>query len=194
MAAVLAGADALGFVFYEGSARSVTAEAAAELVYGLPAMVTTVALFVDAGAAEVDKVCATLSPALLQFHGDESPEFCTSFGRPWMKALRVGDAGDLGEQFERYKQANAILLDTYRPGQPGGTGETFDWNLVPDSSERPIVLAGGLNSGNVGAAIGAVRPFAVDVSGGVESAPGEKDAGKIADFLAAVRTADGNYE
>ena len=189
-AAAACGADAIGLVFYAGSPRAITPEQAKPILAQLPAFVTAVGLFVNAERSAVYDACSTLPLGLLQFHGDEEPAYCASFGLPWMKAIRVADTTDVEVEIERYRGASAVLLDTYRPGIPGGTGEAFDWSKVPTQPGLPVVLAGGLTPGNVGAAIAAASPFAVDVSGGVESGPGVKDQQLVEDFLAAVRAAD----
>lgn len=181
------GADAVGLVFYDQSPRAVTPEQAAEVIAALPPFVTTVGLFVDPSPETVESVLARLPLDLLQFHGDEPPEFCARFGRPWLKAIRMRDGMDLQVEAERYRRARGLLLDTYQPGVPGGTGESFDWGRVPRELANSIVLAGGLTADNVGAAIKQVRPWAVDVSGGVESAKGIKDAAKLAAFIGEVR-------
>lgn len=181
------GADAIGLVFYDSSPRAVTPAQAAAIAAILPPFVTTVGLFVDPPAEQVKTVLAALSLDMIQFHGDEPPEFCARFGRPWLKAIRMADGVDLRAQAERYHQARGLLLDSYRAGVPGGTGESFDWARVPEELAHSIVLAGGLTPDNVGAAIKQVRPYAVDVSGGVESAKGIKDAAKLAAFIGEVR-------
>ncbi|MEQ6917222.1 phosphoribosylanthranilate isomerase [Halomonas aquatica] len=187
-AAVAAGADALGFVLWPGSGRAIDPERLAELSARIPAFVTRVGLFVDPSPALVDRCVAHLD--LLQFHGDESPATCAAAGRAWIKALRMRDGLDLHAAAETYRGARALLLDAYRPGVPGGTGETFDWSRIPASLVKPVILAGGLTPDNVGEAIAAVRPFAVDVSGGIEAAPGVKETARMAAFLRAVRWAD----
>jgi phosphoribosylanthranilate isomerase len=189
-AAVEAGADALGLVFYPGSPRAVTVGQAEAIVAGLPPMVTLVGLFVNASATQVDEACSRLPLGLLQFHGDEPAEFCGSFGLPWMKALRIAEDSSVPEMMQAYTSASAILLDTWRAGVPGGTGESFNWQLVPSDTSQALVLAGGLNAENVASAIRQVQPFAVDVSGGVEASAGIKDVQKISEFIEAVRTAD----
>lgn len=166
-AAVANGADALGFVLWAGSARAIDGAALANLSAGVAPFVTRVGLFVDPTAAEVDAALDHLD--LLQFHGDESPAFCAGFGKPWIKALRMRDDIDLPRACERYDEAGALLLDAYRPGMPGGTGETFDWARIPGDLPKPVILAGGLTPDNVSEAIARVRPYAVDVSGGVEA-------------------------
>ncbi len=190
LAAAAAGADAVGFVFYQKSPRHVAPAAAAAIARVLPPFVTAVGLFVDAPFGEVERVLAAVPLGLLQFHGDEPPEFCAQFGRPYIKAVRVRPGTDLLQYAARYPDAAALLLDAYRPGVPGGTGETFDWNLIPGRIRPAIVLSGGLGPGNVGAGIEAVRPLAVDVSSGVEAAPGIKDAALVRRFAAAVRKMD----
>lgn len=189
LAAARAGADAIGLVFYSKSPRAVTAVQAKAIIAALPPFVTTVGLFVDATDAELTEILATVPLDVLQFHGDESPEFCSGYGRPYLKALRVKPGDDVAAAMARYAEAAGILLDTYVEGVPGGTGEAFDWSLVPRDSSQPIILAGGLDAENVAAAIAQVRPYGVDVSGGVEQSKGIKDAGKIHAFLRAVRAA-----
>ncbi len=190
MAAVDAGADAIGLVFYEGSPRAVDIAAAGEILSGFPAMVTVVGLFVDAPREYVEQACTELPLSLLQFHGEEDPAYCASFGKPWMKAVRVAPDTAIEAAAANYAEAAAILLDSFRPGVPGGTGSSFDWELIPTLKARRLVLAGGLNAGNVGTAIATARPFAVDVSGGVEASPGRKSPAAIREFIAAVRAAD----
>ncbi|SEF56226.1 phosphoribosylanthranilate isomerase [Billgrantia desiderata] len=186
--AVAAGADALGFVLWPGSKRCVDEARLATLAAQVPAFVTRVGLFVDQEPELIARSAEHLD--LLQFHGDETPAFCAGFGRPWIKALRMRDDLDLHAAAEAYAGAQALLLDAYRPGVPGGTGETFDWSRIPANLAKPVILAGGLGPDNVAQAIERVRPFAVDVSGGVEAAPGRKDRGLLAAFAAAVAQAD----
>jgi phosphoribosylanthranilate isomerase len=188
--AVAAGVDAIGLVFYDKSPRAVTLDQAAQIVSVLPPFVTAVGLFVDADTAQVNTTLAAVKLGLLQFHGDESAAYCQQFARPYLKALRMKDELNLSAALAAHEQATGWLLDSYRPGIPGGTGETFDWSRVPEGLAEKIVLAGGLTPANVAVAINRVRPYAVDVSGGVESAPGRKSADKIAAFMAAVREAD----
>lgn len=192
LAAAAAGADAIGFVFYPPSPRAVTPPVAATIARALPPFVTAVGLFVDATEDGVRSVLAAVPLGLLQFHGSETPEFCGRFGRPYLKAVRIRPGTDLLQYEARYPAAAALLLDAYRPGVPGGTGETFDWNLIPAGMQGRIVLSGGLTSANVAAGIAQVRPWAVDVSSGVESAPGIKDRKLIEQFSAAVRQMDGS--
>ncbi|HOI52207.1 MAG TPA: phosphoribosylanthranilate isomerase [Azonexus sp.] len=188
-AAVAAGADAIGFVFYPPSPRYVTPERAAELACRVPPFVDVVGLFVNATADDVATTSATVPLNLLQFHGDESPEFCRSFARPWLRAARVRPGLDLVEFARSYSNARGLLLDAFVEGYGGG-GHVFDWMLIPPDLPGYLVLSGGLHAGNVGDAIRRVRPVAVDVSSGVEAGKGIKDHDKIAAFVAAVRAAD----
>lgn len=187
--AVTAGADALGFVLYAPSPRAVTAEHAALLIQKIPAFVTTVALFVDESAEQVQRALEICPFDLLQFHGDESPEFCRQFNRPYMKAIRVRSADDIHRAVQQYPDAKALLLDAYVENLPGGTGQAFDWRLIPELSV-PWVLAGGLTANNVADAVNQVKPFAVDVSGGVEASKGIKDKQKMKDFISEVRNVE----
>ncbi|MEA3192486.1 MAG: phosphoribosylanthranilate isomerase [Betaproteobacteria bacterium] len=189
VAAAQAGADAIGFVFYPKSPRYLSAERAVEIRDALPPFVQTVALFVNADAAQVSQVMGRVKPAMLQFHGDETPEFCGQFGLPYVKAARVRQGLDLIEYLRPFKSAAAWLLDSFVEAY-GGVGERFDWSLVPRKLERPLILSGGLEHGNVAEAVRKLRPWGVDVSSGVESAKGIKDAAKIAAFIAEVRNAD----
>lgn len=188
--AAASGADAIGLVFYAGSPRAVGLEQAAEIAAAVPPFVTVVALFVDEPVELVERTLQRVPVDLIQFHGEETPAFCRQFARPWVKALRVRPGLDIRSACEQYGGARGVLLDSWQQGVPGGTGRTFDWALAPHDLPLPVVLAGGLNAGNVGAAIARLRPAAVDVSGGVESAPGIKDRTKIARFVAAVRAVD----
>ncbi|CDM40950.1 phosphoribosylanthranilate isomerase [Ectopseudomonas oleovorans] len=189
LAAVEAGADAIGLVFYGKSPRAVSIEQAAAIVQALPPFVTSVGLFVDMPRDELQQLLQRLPLDLLQFHGDESPADCEGHGRPYIKALRVRPGEDVSAAMAPYAGARGILLDTFVEGVPGGTGASFDWSLVPENAAKPIILAGGLDAGNVATAIRQVRPYAVDVSGGVEAGKGIKDAGKIRAFVRAVRDA-----
>lgn len=186
--AVTLGVDALGFVMWPKSARSITPEQLAVLSSQVPAFVTRVGLFVDQSSALINACLPYLD--MIQFHGNESAEFCAQFDRPWMKALRMRDTLDLHQAAVEYHQAQALLLDAYRPGVPGGTGETFDWSRIPAQLAKPVILAGGLNATNVGAAITQVAPYAVDVSGGIEVTPGAKDGAKMLAFVRQVALAD----
>jgi len=189
LAAAEAGADAIGFVFYAKSPRAVDVRQARAIIAELPPFVTTVGLFVNASRCELNEILEVVPLDLLQFHGDETPQDCEGYHRPWIKALRVRPGDDLEAACQLYAGARGILLDTYVPGVPGGTGEAFDWPLVPARLSKPIILAGGLSADNVGQAIAQVRPYAVDVSGGVEQAKGIKDAAKIEAFMRAVKQA-----
>lgn len=182
-AACTAGADALGFVFYSKSPRNLSVEQAASLMDALPPFVQSVGLFVNAEPGFVRAVLDVVPLDLLQFHGDETPEYCCQFGRPYLKAVRVKPGVDLLKYGHDFADARALLLDAYVPGVPGGTGERFDWSLIPAGLPKPIVLSGGLNPDNVREAVKTVQPWAVDVSSGVEAAPGIKDATKIAAFI-----------
>jgi phosphoribosylanthranilate isomerase len=185
-----AGADAIGLVFYPPSPRHVTLERAAEIVRALPPFVTAVALFVNPRPADVEAVLASCPVGALQFHGDEPPELCERFARPYIKALRVRPGSDLLECLRPYGAASGWLLDAFREGEYGGTGTAFDWDLVPIGLTRPVVLSGGLSPENVSEAVRRVRPWAVDVSSGVEAAKGIKDPDRVAAFIAGVRNAD----
>ena len=189
-AAAEAGADAIGLVFYPPSPRFLSVERAVEIRDALPPFVQTVALFVNPDAAQVSQVLGRVKPAMLQFHGDETPEFCAQFGVPFAKACRIRPGADPLGYLQRYPRASAWLVDSFVP-EYGGVGEAFDWSLVPRERSRPLILSGGLHAGNVAAAIRAVHPWGVDVSTGVESAKGLKDAAKMAAFVAEVRNADG---
>lgn len=184
-----AGADAIGLVFYAKSPRAVDVRRAREIVAALPPFVTTVGLFVDMPRGELNGILDAVPLDLLQFHGDETPADCAGYQRSYIKALRVRPGEDIAARCAGYPQAAGILLDTFVPGVPGGTGEAFDWSQVPENPGCPIVLAGGLTPDNVAEAIRQVRPWAVDVSGGVEAGKGIKDAARVRAFLAAVRAA-----
>jgi phosphoribosylanthranilate isomerase len=184
------GADAIGLVFYEKSPRHVTILRAVQLVAVLPPFVTVVGLFVNADPVFVREVLASVNLDLLQFHGEESPQYCEQFSKPYLKAIRVKEGVDLVQCAARFNTAKALLLDAYVEGTHGGTGAVFEWSLIPDSLRPQIILSGGLDSDNVGAAISAVRPYAVDVSSGVEASKGIKDADKIRAFVDAVRYAN----
>ena len=185
-----AGADALGLVFHHESPRSVSIYRAVTLVNSIPPFVQSVGLFVNAESEYIRTVLKTVPLDLLQFHGDESPQFCRKFGRPYLKAIRVREGVDLVKYAADYSDARGLLLDAYVPGVPGGTGERFDWSLIPPGLPKPIILSGGLKPENVTDAIRRVKPWAVDVSSGVEQAKGIKDAAKVAAFIQGVRDAD----
>jgi len=188
-AAVELGADALGLVFNEPSPRHVSLEQAWEIARVVPPFVTLVGLFVNETKLTVRRVMEAVPIQLLQFHGDEEESFCRSFHAPYIKAARVRPGLDLVKYAESYPTAQGLLLDAYVEGYGGG-GKTFDWSLIPPSLPLPVILSGGLEAGNVAEAVHAVRPWAVDVSSGVEAAKGIKDAGKIAAFIAGVKHAD----
>ena len=189
-AAASLGADAIGLVFYAPSPRAVTVAQAKLVAAALPPFVTVVGLFVDAEPETVREVMNAVPLDLLQFHGDESPAYCNQFGRPWIKAIRMQEGVNVAVETERFREARGLLLDAYQPGVPGGTGERFEWSRVPQGLAMPLILAGGLTPDNVAHAVTQVRPYAVDVSGGVEAAKGIKDFEKMAAFVAAVRRAD----
>lgn len=181
------GADALGFVFYEKSPRYVSSEVANSIVSQLPPFVTPVALFVDADEALINSVISSSSRWVIQFHGSESESECFSYQRPYMKALRVQKGDDVAALVNQYPSASAMLLDAYKAGVPGGTGEVFDWSLIPDGLSKPIILAGGLTPSNVAQAIKQVKPYAVDVSGGVELSKGIKSEPKVQEFISGAK-------
>lgn len=181
------GVDALGLVFHEPSPRHVSLNVAHEIIAALPPFVSSVGLFVDAEHAWVEGVLRTLPLDVLQFHGDEPPEYCRSFGRPYIKAVRVKPGVDLIEYADRYADARGLLCDAYSPAAHGGTGESFDWALLPSDLPLPLILSGGLNAGNVAQAVRQTRPWAVDVSSGVERLRGVKDVELARRFVEAVR-------
>ena len=190
LAACAAGADALGFVFHTPSPRNIEPDAARAIVARLPPFVSAVGLFVDRSAAEVEHVLTRVPLDLLQFHGDETPEFCARFSRPYLKAVRMRPGVDLLEYARRFVDARGLLLDAYVDGLHGGSGRRFDWGLVPGNLPVSVVLSGGLDADNVVDAVRRLRPWAVDVSSGVEAAKGIKDPQRIRDFIAGVRRAD----
>lgn len=190
LAAARAGAHAIGLVFYCASPRYVTPQRAAEIIRSLPPFITTVGVFVDAAAEEVRATLAQAPVELLQFHGAEPPAYCRQFGRPYVKAVRVRPGVDLLQYARDYHDAKALLLDAHVEGLHGGSGVAFDWSLIPPDLPLPVILSGGLTPENVAQAVRRVRPSAVDVSSGVESAKGVKDAARIAAFVKGVRSAD----
>ena len=190
LAAVNSGADAVGLVFYQPSPRYVELDTARAVANALPPFVTCVGLFVNAEADEVHRVLRAVRLDLLQFHGDETREDCERFGRPYIKAVSVRPGADIDTAMDRYSSARGLLLDTWDESVRGGSGKTFDWSLVPAARALPVVLAGGLTPDNVAQAVRVARPWAVDVSGGVEASKGIKDADKMARFIEQVRRAD----
>jgi phosphoribosylanthranilate isomerase len=190
VAAANAGADAVGFVFYEPSPRSVSIETAAELIRSLPAFVTATGLFVNPEKGFVEEVLSKVPLDLLQFHGDETPEFCQGFPARWIKAVRVRNRGDIEQAFQDYSRASGLLVDAWVADTYGGTGQSFNWDLIPSVRPLPLILAGGLASDNVAAAVQQVRPWGVDVSGGVESGKGIKHTAKMTDFISEVHRVD----
>ena len=189
-AAAQHGADAIGFIFWRPGERFVEPARAGAIARMLPAFLSPVAVFVNPSAEEVEAVLGHIPNALLQFHGEESLEFCTRFARPFIRAVRMRPGLDLLEYLMPFAAASAWLVDAFHESTYGGTGSAFDWALIPRGLERPLILSGGLTVGNVGEAVRRLRPFAVDVSSGVESGKGIKDAAKIAAFIAGVRNAD----
>jgi len=190
LAAAQSGADAIGLVFYQHSPRHVSIEQAAKLAAVLPPFVSVVGLFVNAANSLVCEVLAGVQLDLLQFHGDETPEYCAQFAMPYLKAIRVKGGVDLLQCAARFHAAKGLLLDAHVDGVPGGTGTGFDWNLIPRQLPLPVILSGGLSEENVAAAIKQVQPYAVDVSSGVEASKGIKDAAKIATFINEVKRID----
>jgi phosphoribosylanthranilate isomerase len=188
-AACDAGADALGFVFYEKSPRHLSIASAAALLRELPPFVQSVGLFVNAEPAFIESVLQAVPLDLLQFHGDETPADCVRFGRPYLKAVRVNRETDLQKCAADFDAACGLLLDAWVAGVPGGTGERFDWTLIPANLPKPVVLSGGLTPENIAEAVQRVHPWAVDVSSGVEISKGIKDAHKIAQFIAKAKDA-----
>ena len=186
--AVKSGADAIGLVFYEPSPRAVTIEQAAAITAQLSPFVSVVGLFVNATAESVRQIIKQIPLSLLQFHGDESAEFCEQFNMPYIKAIRMQSAADLIQASKDFSAASALLLDSYQHGVPGGTGQTFDWSMIT-AVNKPLILAGGLTTENVAEAIRQVSPYAVDVSGGVEESKGLKSNNKISAFMREVANA-----
>ena len=186
--AIKHGADALGLVFYEASPRNVTIQQAIEIATAIPPFVTLVGLFVNAESSFIEEVIAKVSLNLIQFHGDETQADCLRYKLPFIKAIRVKQDTNLIQYAADFPQAKALLLDAYAEGVAGGTGHVFDWQLIPPNLTKPIILAGGLNAENVSNAIRKVKPYAVDISGGVEMSKGIKDAAKIAAFMQQVES------
>lgn len=192
--AVALGADALGFVLHPPSPRYIAPAAAKAIVRSLPPFVSAVGLFVNRPLAEVHGVMAEVPFDLAQFHGEETPEYCSEYGRPYLKAVRLETGHTLEAAARNYADARALLLDAWHPQLAGGTGQTFDWSLIPRVRSKPIVLAGGLDPANVGRALRLVRPYAVDVSGGIERAKGVKDYDKMKAFVAEVSAFEREYD
>ncbi|MGK0298801.1 MAG: phosphoribosylanthranilate isomerase [Gammaproteobacteria bacterium] len=181
------GADAIGLVFYPLSKRRVTISVAKSIIGEISPFVTTVGLFVDATEEEVNSVLQDVHLDLLQFHGSETQEDCLRYNKPYIKAVKMTEDIKLIEQINIYDKSIGILLDAFVPGVAGGSGETFNWELIPDNIQKPLILAGGLNPGNIRNAIDRVKPYAVDVSSGVESEPGIKNRDKIKKFINYIR-------
>lgn len=186
--AVNAGADAIGLVFYPASPRAVEIQQAKQIAQGLPPFVSLTGLFVNATHAAVESVLRSVALDLLQFHGDETADFCSQFGRRWIKAIRVQAAGDIERAFDAYPDANGLLVDAFSAAAYGGTGQVFDWSLIPQHRPLPLVLAGGLTVDNVAQAIRTVKPWGVDVSGGVEKSKGIKDQKLMMQFIQEVQS------
>lgn len=189
-AAVHYGADAIGFVFWNGSARYIAPERAREIIAELPPFISAVGVYVDPDAAWVEESSSVARLSLLQFHGNEEPDFCERFFLPYIKAVRVRAGLDLLQYATRYTGARGLLMDTYVEGEPGGTGNAFDWDLIPRNLPLPVILSGGLQAENVAEAIRRAQPSAVDVSSGVETARGIKNPQKIAAFMRGVRAGE----
>ncbi|MEM1244081.1 MAG: phosphoribosylanthranilate isomerase [Pseudomonadota bacterium] len=188
--AVSLGVDAIGLIFYQKSPRYVSIAQAQNIVSKLPAFVNKVGVFVDEDPQTIAKIYTAVGLDIIQFHGKETAEFCENLARPFYKAINVTQALNWDEIAVQFKNANALLVDNQTQTQPGGTGKTFDWQLVPPQSAIPIILAGGLTAANVAMAIQRVKPYAVDLTSGLESSPGIKDYAKMLAFMQAVKTAD----
>jgi phosphoribosylanthranilate isomerase len=184
------GADAIGLVFTARSRRQVALSRAREIVAVLPPFVATVALFMDDDATLVQQVIDEVQPTLLQFHGGEGDVWCAQFGHPFLKAIAMGEGAAALPRLHDYPHAVGLLLDGHAAGEAGGGGKAFDWSMLPGGLALPVVLAGGLRADNVGNAVRTVRPWAVDVASGVESAPGIKDPARLEAFIQTVRAAD----
>ncbi len=184
------GANAIGFIFYNDSPRSISASAAKSIVTTFPAFLSSVALFVDPSPEHVNEIIEQVKPDILQFHGNESAKFCEQFRRPYIKALRVHKNMDLIQSCSHYSQSRGILLDSHVEGSMGGSGVTFNWGIIPNNLAAPVILAGGLNPDNIRLAIKDVRPWAIDVCTGVEESPGVKDSSKMLAFFQGVENAN----
>lgn len=183
VAAAALGVDAIGLIFYPASKRCVIDAQAQAIISALPPFVTTVAVFVDPMPMEVEAILNIMSIDVLQFHGEESPEECERYNKPYIKAIRCEPGVDLAVMAKKYVNAQALLLDSYQPNQLGGTGTTFPWSMIPKNLSKPIILSGGLNADNMAAAIAQVHPYAVDIASGVELSPGVKDVTKMAALM-----------
>ena len=188
--AVRLGADAIGLVFYDKSPRHVLLQQAQDICASLPAFATVVALFLNPSKQQVDEVLATVAIDLLQFHGTEMADFCGQFVKPYIKAIGIDGVQNYAERMAAYPDSKGFLLDSHKTGAAGGTGEAFDWAQIPAEYRQSIILAGGLNADNIAQAVQQVRPYAVDLSSGVESSPGIKDAAKMAQLIHEVKRVD----
>lgn len=185
--AIDCGADAIGFVFYKPSPRFVEPAVARSIALSVGPFVSIVGLFVNASAEEISETLKQVPINVIQFHGDETNEFCQQFSSPFIKAFRMAPGIEVESLLDDYPDASGFILDAYKPGVPGGTGQSFEWQRFPRDSGRPLILAGGLNPSNVESAVVATKPYGVDVSGGVEMAPGHKDPTKVMAFINAVK-------
>ena len=190
LTAVRLGANAIGFIFWDKSTRYIDPKEARKIVMALPPFVTVVGVYVNPSSEWVEETCSIAGLNLLQFHGDELPEFCSQFPLPYIKAVRIRSGIDLLQYAAQYSSSNGLLLDSYVEGVPGGTGRTFEWSLIPENLSLPLIVSGGLDAKNVCEAIRKARPWAVDVSSGVEITKGIKDADKIAAFMTGVRNGE----
>lgn len=190
IAAVQYGADAIGFILWSQSERYIAPAAVRRIVKLMPPFVHAVGVYVNPDKSWVEESCSAAGLSMLQFHGDESPEFCAQFCLPYIKAVRVRAGLDLVQYAQQYEHAQGLLLDTYTAGKPGGTGQVFDWKLIPATMPLPWILSGGIHPGNIADAIKQTRPLAIDVSSGVESAKGIKDITKISAFMQGVRSCE----
>ena len=190
LTAIRLGANAIGFIFWDKSARYIDPKEARKIVMALPPFVTVVGVYVNPSSEWVEETCSIAGLNLLQFHGDELPEFCSQFPLPYIKAVRIRSGIDLLQYATQYSSSNGLLLDSYVEGVPGGTGRTFEWSLIPENLSLPLIVSGGLDAKNVCEAIREAKPWAVDVSSGVEITKGIKDADKIAAFMTGVRNGE----
>jgi len=190
LTAIRLGANAIGFIFWDKSARYIDPKEVRKIVMDLPPFVTVVGVYVNPSSEWVKKTCSIAGLNLLQFHGDELPEFCSQFPLPYIKAVRIRSGIDLLQYAAQYSSSNGLLLDSYVEGVPGGTGRTFEWSLIPENLSLPLIVSGGLHPKNVCEAIREAKPWAVDVSSGVEITKGIKDADKIAAFMTGVRNSE----